>query len=155
GFDHVTLLEVLELRDLDAALVPLGNLANVVFEAAQRLDFAVEDDGRIADDACLGVTRDLAAGDVAAHDRPDFRDLEYLAHLGTAERDLAHHRRQHAAHGFLEVFFDLVDDLVEAQINAFVLGETPRRFVGANVEADEHGVRRAREVDVIGRNRTD
>jgi hypothetical protein len=66
GFDDVAFLEVLELGDLDAAFVALGDFANVVLETAQALDLAVEDDRRVADDARLRVARDLARADVAA-----------------------------------------------------------------------------------------
>ena len=69
------------LRDLNAALEALGDFANVVLEAAQRLDLAVEHDRRVANDAHLGVARDLAARDVAADDRSDLADLEDLRAL--------------------------------------------------------------------------
>ncbi len=46
GLDDVAFLEVLKLRDLDAALEAFRNLANVVFEAPQRFDLAVEHHGR-------------------------------------------------------------------------------------------------------------
>ena len=80
-------------------------------------DFAVEDDGAVADDAHLRVARDLAAGDVAAGDRADLADLEDLADFGAAEHDLAELRREHAAHCLLEVVLDFVDDLIEAQVD--------------------------------------
>ena len=46
GFDDVALFEILELRDLNAALEAFGDFAHVVFEAPQAFDFAVEDDRR-------------------------------------------------------------------------------------------------------------
>ena len=62
--DDVALFEVLELGDLNAALEALRDFAHVVFKSPQAFDLAVEDDGRIADDARLRIARDLAAGDV-------------------------------------------------------------------------------------------
>ena len=56
---------------------------------------------------------------------------------------------------FLQILFDFVDDLVEAQIDAVVFGQTPRGFVRTDVETDQHRVRRACEIDVVGRDRAD
>jgi hypothetical protein len=37
-------------------------------------------------------------------------------------------RREHAAHRLLEIVFDLVNDLIEAQIDALVLGQPLEPF---------------------------
>ena len=42
--DDVAFFEILELRDLNAALEAFGHFANVFLKAPQRFDLAVEDD---------------------------------------------------------------------------------------------------------------
>src|SRR5579883_2057292 len=89
GFDDVADFKVLVAGDLEAALVAFGDFADIVFEAAERFEFAFEDDRLIAQDADFAAARDLAVFDVAAGDGADLADLEDLAHFGVSERDLA------------------------------------------------------------------
>src|SRR5581483_2806074 len=155
GFDDVADFKVLIAGDLEAALVAFGDFADVVFEAAERFEFAFEDDRLIAQDADFAAARDLAVFDVAAGDGADLADLEDLAHFGVSERDFALYRREHAAHGLLEIVFDFVDDLVEAKVDTFVVRKAFDRLVGPDVEADKHRVGCAGKVDVVRRNGTD
>ena len=89
SLDDVALFEICELGDLYAAFEVLGDFADIVFEAAERLEFAVPDDGRVADDTNLRIADELAGLHVTTGDRADFRDLEDLADFGAAEDDLA------------------------------------------------------------------
>src|SRR5471030_2845227 len=155
GFDHVALLEIGELRDLDAALEVLGHFADVVLEAAERFEFAVPDDGRVADDADLRIADELAGLHVATRDRADLRDLEDLAYFGAPEDDLAELRSEHPDHRFFQVVFYVIDDLIEAQIDLFGIRLPFDRLVGTDVEADQHRVRSRGQVDVVRRDPAD
>ena len=90
-------------------------------DAGRNLMRIVREGGAVANDAHLGVARDLAAGDIATDDRADSADLEDLTYFGSAPHDLTFHRRKHSAHRFLEIIFDLVDHLIEAQVYAFIV----------------------------------
>ena len=85
---------------------------------------------------------------VAARDRADLRDPEHLADLDHAERAFLLLGREHAGQRRLDLVDRFVNDVVVADVDAVVLGELARRRVGARVEADDHGLRREREVDV-------
>ena len=72
---------VVELLDLDAALVAGGDLLDVVLEPAQRGHLALEHDYAVAHDADLAAALDFAVLHIAAADRADLRDLVELAYL--------------------------------------------------------------------------
>ena len=103
---------------------------------------AGEDHDRVADQAELGLARDLALGDEAAGDGADLGDGEDLADLGLAHELLALDRREHADHRLLDVVDGVVDDLVELDVDALLLGHLLRLAGGADVEADDDRGRR-------------
>src|SRR6516225_9164611 len=90
--DHVADLHVLVAVEADAALEALLDLGDVVLEAPQRADLAFVDDAVVAQQAELGAAWDDAFGDVAAGDDAELRNLEGVAHLGAAARDLLQRR---------------------------------------------------------------
>ena len=57
-------------------------------------------------------------------------------------------RREHAGERRLDLVDRLVNDVVVAHLDAGGLGQLARRRVGARVEADDHGARGHRQVDV-------
>src|SRR6202795_2604855 len=89
ALDHIALLEIMEVRQADAALVVRGDFPDVVAEPSKRLDPVCRDDlssaphpGVPADDPAVGHER---SGD----DRV-LADPEDLADFGTALHDLDH-----------------------------------------------------------------
>ena len=80
--------------------------------------------------------------------RPTRGHAEDLADLGVAGDDLFELGLEHADERVVDVFEDVVDDLVEPELDAFALGELARVAVGTHVEADHGRVRHDREVDV-------
>ena len=57
--------------------------------------------------------------------------------------------RQHAAHGRLDLIHRVIDDVVVAQVHTALLSASLRApAVGTRVEADNHGLRSDRQVDV-------
>ena len=75
-------------------------------------------------------------------------DLVDAANLGAALGDLDHGRLVEALDGLLDVVGHLVDDVVEADVDALLLGGRASMIVGADVEADHDRVGHRREVDV-------
>ena len=104
------------------------------------LDAALPDDRAVAQEAHLRATRDAAAAHVATGDRADPRHPEDLADLGFAGDHFFELGREHADHRPLDVFEQLVDDLVGANFDVLGLGQVAGLAVGADVEADQRGV---------------
>ena len=75
-------------------------------------------------------------------------DLVDLAHLGTALGDLDHGRLVQALDRLLDVVGHLVDDVVEADVDALLLGGGLGMVVGTDVETDDDRVGDRGEVDV-------
>ena len=76
--------------------------------------------------------------------RADPGHAEDLADLGLAGDDLFELGGEQADHGVLDVLEDLVDDLVGADLDVLGVGQLAGLAVGADVEADDRGVRRWR-----------
>src|SRR5947209_17462027 len=114
GLDHVALLEVLEVRQADAALEAALDLACVVLEPLEGRDRALPYDYPVAQESHLGAAGDDAVGHVAAGDGAHARHPVDDPHLGVAGDDLLVLGGEHADHGGLDVLEDLVDDLVGA-----------------------------------------
>src|SRR5919202_4102537 len=148
GLQHVALLDVLEVRQHDAALEAGRDLAHVVVEALERVDRRVVDDRAVAHDADLRPAADRAVGDHAAGDRADARGAEGGAHLGGADGLLDLLGLQHALHRVAQVVERLVDDRVRPDLDALALGRGARVADRADVEAEDHRVRRGGEHDV-------
>ena len=98
AFDDVALFEVVVVGEADAALVVGGDLADVVAEAAQRLDLVGRDDLAAAPDP-RAAADDPAVGDVRAGDDGALADAEDLADLGATLDDLDHDRLEQALEG--------------------------------------------------------
>ena len=92
---------------------------------------------------------DDARADVAAGDGADPGHPEDLPDLGLAGDDLFELRGQQADHGLLDVLEDLVDDLVGPDLDVLGLGQLPGLAVRADVEADDRGVGRGGQRDVV------
>src|SRR6266511_1605679 len=149
GLDHVAFLQVVEPLEKDAALKAFRDLTGVVLEALELSDRGLVDDGAVPDEADLGPAPDQAAGDHAARNRPEPRDLEELTDLRLAERLLLLDRLEHADEGLLDVLGELVDHAVGADLDALSFRERPRLRVRAYVETDDGRGRGRSEHDVV------
>src|SRR5262249_31104290 len=134
--------------DHHAALVALLDLADVVLEPPEASDLALVDLDRVADDPEVRLARDLALGDHAAGDRAHLGDGERVADRQLAHRDLALDRGEQAGHRRLHVVERVVDDVVEPDLDALLLGELAALAGGADVEADDDRAAGLGEVDV-------
>src|SRR5256886_3574576 len=123
GLDDVALLEVLEVAEADAAFEALLHLTGVVLEPLERRDRAIPDDDAVAQETHPRAACDHAVLHVAARHPADTRDREHLADLGVARDDFLELGLEHADQRLLHVLEHLVDDFVEAQVDALGLGE--------------------------------
>src|ERR1700677_1291458 len=96
GLNDVAVLEVLEVREPDTALEARRHLADVVLEAAQRVDGTLPDDRSLAQETHLGAAGDLAVAHVATGHGADPGHPEHLADLGLARNDLLVDRGEQA-----------------------------------------------------------
>src|SRR5579863_8517636 len=145
ALDNVALLDVLVVLEGHAALGALAHFADLVLEALQGLQAAFVDDDIVAQQPHLGAAPHQALGDHAARHLADLADVEDLANLGVAEETLAPGRRQQARQGAFHVLDHLVDDRVIADLDAVASRQIARLRIGADVEADDHGVGRLGE----------
>src|SRR5437764_11348570 len=152
--EHVAFFHVVEAFEQDAALEALCNFADVVLEPLQLRDRRRVDHGAVADDADTRVAADDAVRDHAAGDRAEPRHAKQRAHFRLADRVLRRDCGELADEGLFDVLGELVDDVVRADPDAFARGELARLGVRPDVEADDEGVGRGREHDVVLRDRT-
>src|SRR5688572_26844701 len=149
-------LDVVVVRQLDAALEAALDVLHVFLDAAERLDREVFGDHlAVADQADLAAALDVAIRHHAPADVADLADLEHLADLGVAVQLLAHFRLEQAAERLLQVVEDLVDHAVQPDLDAPLLRHLPGRFVGDDVEADDDRAARVGQLDVALRDRAD
>src|SRR4051812_31681423 len=153
-FHHLEHLELVALFDIGevlerhAALEACLHFAHVVLESLERVDLASVDDHVVAQHPHLGVSLDHAFLNVAPGDGADLRDAEYLAHLDHTEHRFLLLGRQHPGERRLHLVDRVVDDVVVAHLDAGGLDQLSGGGVGAGVEADDHGARGHRQVDV-------
>src|SRR5687767_10195249 len=149
-FDHVADLDVVVIRQADAALEARLHLADVVLEAAQRSDLAFVHDDVVAQQAGLRFAGacDAPFGHHAAGNGADLRHLEDLAHVGAAEAHLLERRFEKTGHAFLDLLGHVIDDRVEPDVDLLAFRHVLRVAIRADVEPDDDGVRRRRQQHV-------
>src|SRR5699024_9145649 len=156
GGDEVLELQVVVRAQVDAALVALADLGDIVLVAAQPGDLDVlRDDRSPAGDACLRAALDDAAAHDGAGDVAELGGAEDLADLRRAELDLLVLRLEHALERLLDLVDRVVDDRVVLDLHALAIGVVRVQALGPHVVADDEGVGRHREVDVVHRDRAD
>ena len=122
ALDDVADLDVLVALDANAAFIALLDGLDVVFEAAQRGNLALEDDRGVAHDANLVIAGDFALGDIATGDVADLRDAEHVANLGDTRIALDDFGSEHADACGVDVLDSLVDDAIQANVDLLMLG---------------------------------
>src|SRR5262245_46336693 len=148
ALDLVADPHVVVVLHADAALGAGTHFVDVVLEATQRLEAALEDHDVVAQHADRIVTADIAFHHDATRDRAELAGAEYLAHLCDADDLLLDLRREHARQHLLHVVDRFVNDAVVANVGAGLLDHRASRAVGAHVEADDPRIRRHRQRDV-------
>src|SRR5581483_4584932 len=110
ALDLVAGLDVVVLLDADAALHAVAHFVDVLLEAAQRFQFALEDHHVVAQHADRLVALDHALDHHAAGDRAEFRGAEHVAHFGGAENVLSHFGTEQTARRLFHLIDHVVDD---------------------------------------------
>src|SRR5215831_4741276 len=144
----VALGEVVEAVQDDAALEAVTDFVHVVFEAAQGGDVAFPDLLAAALHANAVAAVNHAIGDRAARHGAT-AGLDRLADHGVAVDDLLVAWLEHAGEHLLDVFDQCVDDAVFADAHTLELGRAFGVGFDADVEGNNHRLRRVREVDVV------
>src|SRR5581483_2635878 len=85
SFNHIALLYIVEIGDIDAALHAVANFAGIVFEALERADLALVNLYAVAHQAHVGITLDHTIEHIATSNGSRLGHAESLAHLGTAQ----------------------------------------------------------------------
>src|SRR5215471_8304187 len=137
GFDDVADLDVLEPLEADAAFKALLYFRDVVFEAAQGVDFALVDDHAVADYA-RGGSLQRAILHIAPGNLADARNSKHLANFGPASGHLTFSRFEQAKHRVFDLFLDLVNDRVEPNVDALDFGDLSRAQFRSDVEPDDY-----------------
>src|SRR5690606_36029361 len=147
-FDLVADLDVVVALHADTALHTVTHFGDVVLEATQRFQLAFEDHHVLAQYADRTVAVDGALDDHAASDSAELRRTEHVTHFRGAQDVLANIAAEHTGERLLDVFDDVVDDVVVAHIEAFGLDDLARTGVSTDVEAEQHGIRSQRQVGI-------
>src|SRR6266851_278424 len=147
--DHVIGLDVVEVLESDAAFVTGLDLARVVLEALERTDFAVPHDPPVAHQARPRTALNLAVRDHRAADRGPLHH-EGLTHLRSPKRLLTIGRCKQPLHRLADIVNRLVDNRVEANLDAFPFRELRGLLFGAHIEADDNRLGGRGERDAAG-----
>ena len=137
------LAEVAVAIEHDAALDASPDLADIVLDPAQRGDLAFPDHPVAALDARRVVAQNLAVHHETASRRAALADREDLTDLGVAVDDLAEARPEQADQRLADVFHDVVDHVVVANVDALGLGGAAGAGLGPDVERDDDRLRDA------------
>ncbi len=106
------------------------------------------DDHAVADQAHLRATLDLAFRYTATGNLADLRDIEDLLYLRIAKEDFTHCRREQTGHGRLNVIYQIVDNVVVADLDTITLRVGLCLSISTHVEPDDHGACSIRKPDV-------
>src|SRR5262245_51215437 len=146
--DDVAFLDVVVALETDTALDPLANLARIVFEALEAHELARPHDHAVAHQTHIGGALDDAFAHDAARHRAHLADAEHLTHGSLAELLLDLGRREQTLHRVLHVVDDFVDDAVESNLDAVVLGSLARLARRPDVEADDDRLGGDRQIHI-------
>src|SRR5713101_8216099 len=144
GFDNVVGFHVVEVLERDTAFVALRDFARVILEALQGRELAFPYRAPVADQARASAADNLAVDHHASRDGRA-GDVENLADFGAAKRLLAVSRCEQTFHRLTHVVDCFVDDGIEANLDAFFLGEIRGFRFRTDIEADYDGFGSRRE----------
>ena len=93
ALEYVTLFDVGELLQGDAAFIAFGHFLGVILEALQGCNGILADDDTVTHQAQLGIAGDLAGSNTAAGNSANAGNLVDLANLCFAQGDYAFQHR--------------------------------------------------------------
>src|SRR5690606_6945767 len=129
ALDLVARLDVVVGLHRDAALGAVAHFLDVLLEAAQRLQLALEDHRVVAQHADRAVLADHALDHDRTGDGAELGAAEHVADLGDADDLFADLHAQQAGCHLLHLVDHVVDDREVAQVQAAVVDHLARRGV--------------------------
>src|SRR3984893_2749376 len=141
AFKNVANLDVVEIGDADSAFKAGTDFAGVVLEALQRTELGGVDDYPVAQHADLGIAFHQAVENIAAGDGAGTFDLEDVANFGPAQIIFLDYRFQQAFHGLLNFIGYFVNNVVRADVHAFLLCQIQGFTIGTDAEGDNDSAR--------------
>lgn len=146
---HVADLNVVEVRDRNAALKTVLDLACVIFEALESFDSSGVNDLAVPHDSNLAIAADCAVGDITAGDRTNLADLKGLADFRVSLNRFLVDGLKHARHGLLHFVYQFIDDVVKPDIDLLLFGSGLRVPLRTNVKADDQSIGCRSEQNVV------
>src|ERR1700733_6971681 len=137
ALDLVVFLHVVVVLDADAAFGSGAHFVDIVFEALQGLQGALENDDVVSQHANRKVAANVAVDHHAARDRAEFARAEYAANRGKPHDLFLDLGREHAGEHRLDVVDGLVNDAVVAYIDSVILDGGASRRVAAHIEGND------------------
>src|SRR6266496_3647106 len=138
GFDLVADLDVVEVLKTDTAFEAFAYFGCVILESAQRSDVAFPGDDAIANQTRARLAADNAVDDHGAGHRTNLGHFEDFAYFRLAENLFLLYLLEHSNHRGFNFFLDLINDRMQANVDAFLFSQITRPRFRANVEADDH-----------------
>src|SRR5690606_16453541 len=126
----------------DTAFEALFHFVHVFLKAFERSDIAFPNNDAVAYKPRLCLTTHNAVRNAAAGDSSDLRNLERFLNQRLSDDDLFDDRIEHTDHRDLDLFFDLVNDRVQATIDVFHSRDLGGTRFRTNVETDDNDRRR-------------
>ena len=139
-FDLVTDFNVVVALDADTAFHAGTHFGSVILEAAQRFQLAFKDNDVVTQYADWTVTVNNTFQHHTACDSTELRRTEHVADFSDTQDVLPDVTAKHAGKGFLDVFDDVVDDVVVTHVQAFLLDNLASASISTHVEAEQYSV---------------
>src|ERR1051326_7455913 len=155
GFDDVADLDVVEVLQADSALESRLDFPDVVLETSQGGDGPVVNHDPVPDQVYFVSPGDLPLLNVGSADRTQLRDLEDLANFDRGGDFFVLARGKEAFKRLLDVFDGVVNNIIEPDIDVFLLRQPAGVHIGPDVESDDDGARCSRQKHVGFGNRAD
>src|ERR1700678_828215 len=137
ALDLVVFLDVVVILHADAAFGSGPHFVDVVLEAFQGFQSALENDDVVPPHADRKIASHIAVDHHATRDGAEFARAEYAANRGKPHDLLLDLGRQHAREHRLDVVDGLVNDAVVADIASVIRDGGASRRVAAHIEGND------------------
>ena len=94
----------------------------------------------VADDTDFAVTLHCSGQNTAPGDCSDAADAKGSLNQRAAKFFDLFDRLEHAGKSRLDIFREFVDDIVAADLNLLLFGQSPSPFVGNHIEPDDNSI---------------
>src|SRR5208337_4680182 len=139
GLKDVSFLEIVKVLDPDTAFKSRLDFLDIILEASEGADLSVVDNYTVTKHPCSGISFHSAVEHRAACNHPHLRNMESLSYFCPAYHILFVNGLEHAEYGGPDVVDELIDDIVEANVHSFLLGQFMHLRIRSDIEADYYG----------------